>query len=275
MRFLELNQRRIALICTMILVVLLIIVFVRQNNIGQVHDTTSSTKKPETLTKQKVVAAPQPTNPTTESLKKTETSKKTDEVYTYVAQPGDSYTLLTRAAIQQYTQEKNISLSAEQLLTAEVSLVNAAGAPELALAQEVTIDPKNIVSTVSNAVNPASTTPSTTDNTSANSSEQTAPENKFTESSSYSYTAQPGDSYTLLARDTIKQHTSKQNITLSPEQAVAAETFVVEAAGAPSLEVGQKVIIANEAIVLAVTEVQKLTAEEQANWSAYSAVIKF
>lgn len=60
--------------------------------------------------------------------------------YQYVAQPGDSYTVLARKAVQTYGKKFDIKLSLAGIVFAETNLTQAAGSPDLAVGQEVEID---------------------------------------------------------------------------------------------------------------------------------------
>lgn len=62
-----------------------------------------------------------------------------DESYRYVTQPGDSYSLMARKAIQTYGIENKVDLSLAQIMMAETNLTNEAGEPYLAIGQEVAI----------------------------------------------------------------------------------------------------------------------------------------
>jgi hypothetical protein len=68
------------------------------------------------------------------------TSNKPDaSEYAYTVQYGDSYTTLARKAIQEYIQTHSIDANTFDNLNAEVTIVNNAGAPEVAVGQTVTI----------------------------------------------------------------------------------------------------------------------------------------
>jgi hypothetical protein len=60
--------------------------------------------------------------------------------YSYVAQPGDSYTLLARKAIQTYGKRFNAKLSLADIIFVETNLTQAAGSPQLVVGQQVEID---------------------------------------------------------------------------------------------------------------------------------------
>lgn len=60
--------------------------------------------------------------------------------YQYVAQAGDSYSVLARKAVQTYGLVNKVSLSLAQIVSAETKLTVAAGSPELSEGQSVTMD---------------------------------------------------------------------------------------------------------------------------------------
>ena len=91
-----------------------------------------------------------------------------------------------------------------------------------------------------------------------------------TASADYSATANPGDSYTFHARTAIAKYLQANKQALSPEQRAAAESYIVSAAGAPSLEVGQTVVINAKTIADAVARASSLSASEQAAWSQWA-----
>jgi hypothetical protein len=92
-----------------------------------------------------------PTETTVEmSTEGEETSESTDEaievsattnadVYSFVAQSGDSYTEIARKSVQIYGFENNVSLSGAQIVFIETNLSLAAGSPELNLGESVTV----------------------------------------------------------------------------------------------------------------------------------------
>lgn len=104
---------------------------------------------------------------------------------------------------------------------------------------------------------------------------QTASEKKPTAPTEFTYTAQVGDSYSLLARKAVGSYTHTQKVTLSPAQAVAAEAFLSESAGSPDLNEGQGVTINANDVKSAVERVQKLPAEELAIWDTYAQDVVF
>lgn len=104
---------------------------------------------------------------------------------------------------------------------------------------------------------------------------QTASEKKPAAPTEFTYTAQAGDSYSLLARKAIQSYANSQKATLSPAQAVAAEAFLSESAGSPELNEGQGVTINPNDVKSVVERAQKLPAEELAIWNTYAQDVVF
>ena len=67
------------------------------------------------------------------------TQEQNNEVYTYTAQPGDSYSLIARKAIQTYGIINNVQLSEAQIIFVETNLTQKAGSPELNKGQKVEV----------------------------------------------------------------------------------------------------------------------------------------
>ena len=94
-------------------------------------------------------------------------------------------------------------------------------------------------------------------------------------SSSYTYTAKPGDSYSVLARKAVQTYGLKNHIALSGAQIIAAEAFLTTQAGSPELNEGQQVAIAINSVQSAVASAQKLSPDEQALWDTYTQDVEF
>lgn len=88
--------------------------------------------------------------------------------------------------------------------------------------------------------------------------------------SSYQYVAQPGDSYSLMARKAVQTYGITENITLSQAQIIAAETNLTQQAGSPLLNQGQKVEIKTDNVATVVDQAQKLTDTQKAAWNHYA-----
>lgn len=81
----------------------------------------------------------------------------------------------------------------------------------------------------------------------------------------YSYTAAPGDSYTLLARQAV----AALGADLSAAQRVAAETKIAQDAGSPSLEIGQVVEFDEAKLRAAIDWASTVVGADEAAWQAY------
>lgn len=81
--------------------------------------------------------------------------------------------------------------------------------------------------------------------------EEQQPEAKVTPQDSYAYTVKSGDSYTALARDAIAQYAKTMKIEVTAVQQLQAEVELVNAAGAPLLDIGQRVSITEDAVAQA------------------------
>lgn len=82
------------------------------------------------------------------------------------------------------------------------------------------------------------------------------PATKQPAADTYQYTTKPGDSYTALARDAISKYTTEKKITLTPNQALAAEVNLVNQANAPELDINQQVEISKSAVEQVVNDAQ-------------------
>lgn len=102
---------------------------------------------------------------------------------------------------------------------------------------------------------------------------QQSSENKQAET--YNYVAQPGDSYSLMARKAIQTYGVTNKVNLSKEQIIFAETNLTQTAGSPVLAKGQKVEIKQADVKNWVEKAQKLTKEQQAAWSVYAKTANF
>ena len=119
------------------------------------------------------------------------------------------------------------------------------------------------------------------DSESSESIEVTNDESKTTEQATsdtdatYSYIAQPGDSYTVLARKAIQIYGINNDVNLSGAQIVFAETNLTLEAGSPILNEGQKVDFSDEHVKNWVEKASKLSDAEQAAWEYYVPYVNF
>lgn len=91
----------------------------------------------------------------------------------------------------------------------------------------------------------------------------------------YRYTAQTGDSYSVLARKAIQTYGIVNNVTLSLAQIVAAETKLTVAAGSPELSEGQSVTFEPARVKAEIDAAQKISADEARAWEAYVPTVNF
>ena len=217
---------------------------------------------------------------TSEKTADTGAAKKSSDAFTYTASAGSSYTLFAREAVSSVVANQQLQASTTQTLQAEVELTNNAGSPLLDIGQAVTISRADVIAALQHtgvkaATQNASTDSATQSHESDKSKENTPAKNTqqtqaTTTSVDYSATASPGDSYTLHARAAIAKYLQENKRTLSPEQRVAAESYVTVAAGSPSLEIGQTVTITTKTIADAVSQASSLSTDEQAAWAQWA-----
>lgn len=91
----------------------------------------------------------------------------------------------------------------------------------------------------------------------------------------YNYTAQPGDSYSVLARKAVQTYGTNEKVNLSSAQIIAAETNLTVNAGSIELNEGQTVAIDKAAVKAAVDAAKKLDAASLAAWEAYVPYVDF
>lgn len=80
-----------------------------------------------------------------------EENQDTGVTYEYVAQVGDSYSLIARKAVQTYGLKEEVNLSQAQILYAETNLTQAADSPELTVGQEVSVSEATVAEWVNRA----------------------------------------------------------------------------------------------------------------------------
>lgn len=105
---------------------------------------------------------------------------------------------------------------------------------------------------------------------SAEQSEEAAPEE-----AEYKYTAQPGDSYSLMARKAVQTYGINNKVNLSQAQIIYAETMLTQGAGSPELTEGQAVTIKEADVKSWVEKAEDLSDEDEAAWNEYTAGVDF
>jgi hypothetical protein len=94
--------------------------------------------------------------------------------------------------------------------------------------------------------------------------------NNSQQTGSYDYVAQPGDSYSLIARKAVQTYGIINKVSLSQAQIIYIETNLTQAADSPILNEGQKVSINTNDIKNWVEKAQKLTDSQEAAWNVYA-----
>ncbi len=110
------------------------------------------------------------------------------------------------------------------------------------------------------------------------SSETYAAENKTNEAkekTSFSFTAQPGDSYTQLVRKAVQIYGIQNKKDIGNARIVAIETKAADAAGLPELNEGQVVTFSNSLVKQWVDDAMKLSEADVAAWATYVPYIDF
>lgn len=91
----------------------------------------------------------------------------------------------------------------------------------------------------------------------------------------YSYVAQPGDSYTKLARKAVQTYGAKYSVNVSQAGIIFAETNLTQQAGSPLLDVGQKVDIKESVVKDWADKATQLTDTQEAAWGKYVQFVNF
>jgi hypothetical protein len=108
------------------------------------------------------------------------------------------------------------------------------------------------------------------------SDEEHAHDNGTQTSRSYEFETPAGGSLSLLVRRAVQLYDQQnQDITLSPAQAIYAETNIVKALGERPLEVGEKVTVPGDRIEEFVKKSQDLSEAQTARWAVFAATADF
>jgi hypothetical protein len=92
---------------------------------------------------------------------------------------------------------------------------------------------------------------------------------------SYKFVAQPGDSYTKIARKATQIFGIDNKVNLSGAQIVFVETNLTNAAGSPAINEGQTVEISKDTVKSWVEKALTLTESQQAAWNVYVPYVDF
>lgn len=91
----------------------------------------------------------------------------------------------------------------------------------------------------------------------------------------YKYVAQSGDSYSKIARKAIQTYVKKNKMKFSNAKVIAAETWLTQKAGSPSINVGQALEVKEATVKTYVDQANKLTSAKEALWNAYTVGVNF
>lgn len=105
--------------------------------------------------------------------------------------------------------------------------------------------------------------------------EQQEERQEDSEPADYTYTAQPGDSYTLMARKAVQTYGINNNVNLSLAQIVYAETMLTQGADSPELNEGQEVTIQQADVKSWIEKAQDLSEADEVAWQPYTVGVDF
>ncbi len=91
----------------------------------------------------------------------------------------------------------------------------------------------------------------------------------------YVYVAQPGDSYSKMARKAVQTYGLKHKVDLSQSRIMYAETHLTQEAYSPELIQGQKVEIKESAIKSWVDKAKDLSKDQVTKWDKYTIGVNF
>lgn len=261
MRGFRLTERRIALVCAVVLVTLSVTAAWRQQDWWQQPAATPASDDRVDDESNADNVDDSPTATSDKSSQQQVTSQPHEQQsYSFTAAVGSSYTDYARQAISAYTQAHHLTPSADQLLEAEVALANEAGAPLLEIGQQVSVAQGSVKHVLESTGVTAGDSAKPAGEAAAGKDRQAV----------FTATAAPGDSYAEFARQCITSYMLGKSTTLSTAQRVAVETYLTQSAGAPLLEVGQQLSLSRSNVQQAVERAQQLSAEEQAAWQPYA-----
>lgn len=101
--------------------------------------------------------------------------------------------------------------------------------------------------------------------------QRTAPRAEVT----YRYVAQPGDSYSVLARKAVQSYGKETKTNISNARIIFAETGLTQQVGSPLLEIGQIVQISQSSVKQWVDRAKTLSAAQEQAWQYYAQFANF
>lgn len=105
--------------------------------------------------------------------------------------------------------------------------------------------------------------------------ESAAADTTETKRDPYTYVAQPGDNYTVLARKAVQTYGIREDVNLTQAEIIAAETFLTSDAAFPELNLGQIVSFETASVKAAMDKAQSLTDHQKALWQTYVPYVDF
>lgn len=109
----------------------------------------------------------------------------------------------------------------------------------------------------------------------AQADEDQSGEDTQADTGNYSFVAQPGDSYSLMARKAVQIYGIETDTQIGGAGVLFAETNLTNSAGGPLLNEGQTVTISKASVKEWFDKAAKLSAEEKANWAYYIPFVDF
>lgn len=125
------------------------------------------------------------------------------------------------------------------------------------------------------AVLPTATYAQSNEDQTSESAETSDSEAANTSNENYEYIAQPGDSYTKMARKAVQTYGIETDRQIGASGVLFAETNLTSLAGWPELNEGQTVTISKTSVQEWFDKAAKLTAEEKASWEYYVPFVDF
>jgi len=86
----------------------------------------------------------------------------------------------------------------------------------------------------------------------------------------FEFTAQPGDSYSLMARKAVQINGFETSTSLTQAQIIYVETNLTKLASSPKLNLGEKISISKELVKQWSEKAKELTDAQQANWQVFA-----
>lgn len=109
----------------------------------------------------------------------------------------------------------------------------------------------------------------------AQADESESSESTQAEDENYSFVAQPGDSYSQMARKAVQIYGIETNAQIGGAGVLFAETNLTSLANWPALDEGQAVTISKASVKEWFEKAAQLSTQEKANWSYYIPFVDF